>query len=310
MKHKISDQKAAAIVCAALFVLGIVALGVAVFMVAGAKNAAERSAQLMRELAVADAKEKLYAAGNALKRVEEANADPPKVAAEVLDALSGARASFAATGATGESAGVIEVLDWCRAQTLAMIGDTADNGAELSAVIAGLCNALDSADSGAETAQIAGSLKAPEDDGERGFASLNSAVAYTPASLRAKAAEYIGKNAALAEVDGVGFPPALVLCGENTLVAVSRARGELLELYFDRPAGEEKMSCNACAETIADFLAEESVIFDPPDGKDLVRDELCGAYFYRTNGKGGGVCIGVRWDTGRVCYYNAYDYYR
>ena len=139
---------------------------------------------------------------------------------------------------------------------------------------------------------------------------MNAAAVYTEAALEAKARAYFGSNTVLDPVGGVGFPPALVLCGENTMVAVSRSRGELLELYFDRPAGEKKLSEQKCAGIAADFLSKEGIPAALPPPSEVMSDDMAGAYVYGLTGMAQGVCIGVRWDTGRVCYFNAYEYYR
>ena len=139
---------------------------------------------------------------------------------------------------------------------------------------------------------------------------MNAAAVYTEAALEAKARAYFGSNTVLDPVGGVGFPPALVLCGENTMVSVSRSCGELLELYFDRPAGEKKLSEQKCAGIAADFLSKEGIPAALPPPSEVMSDDMAGAYVYGLTGMAQGVCIGVRWDTGSVCYFNAYEYYR
>ena len=148
------------------------------------------------------------------------------------------------------------------------------------------------------------------EENDRGFDGLNAAAVYTEAALEAKARAYFGSNTVLDPVGGVGFPPALVLCGENTMVSVSRSCGELLELYFDRPAGEKKLSEQKCAGIAADFLSKEGIPAALPPPSEVMSDDMAGPYVYGLTGMAQGVCIGVRWDTGSVCYFNAYEYYR
>lgn len=311
MKNKMADSKKWFIVGISVLFFGVASLVAAIVMVSGSQSAARRNTELLRSLALADARERIGAATEALRSVEETGYDDTvSPAAAVLDSLAGARAALAGAGLSGADGRIFEVLEWCRAAALEYISGTSDRRAELSATLDRLYVALASSDSAEEIAGIADEIAAGVAETDRGFAALNSSLAFTQASLRAKAASYFGKNAVLNEAGGSGFPPALVLCGENTLVAVSRARGELLELYFDRPAGEEKLSAEDCAARIADFLAREGLPSEAVTAAGIARDELCGAYFYRPDEEGGGICVGVRWDTGRICYFNAYEYYR
>ena len=149
----------------------------------------------------------------------------------------------------------------------------------------------------------------PEAEAEhagRGYDVFNTAAELTAGALKKRAESYFGEHAATHEVPGVRFPPDMALCGENIFVSLSSARGELLELYFDRPPGEARLGEEKCAAIAGEFFGTEGI-----PGRPILRnnDGLCGAYFFGSD-TWQGVVIGIRWDTGRVCYYNVCDHYK
>ena len=323
MKEILKNKKGMIWMCATALALGILSLAVSAAVFAAAKRANRDGAETMRALALADAREKLRSASAALQIAEDASDSSARTAAlaEALEELSGAGTALTQAGLGNAAPGAFDVIKECRVAVVSglhgeveLTGDVTQrlksaDGTNLDGQYAAFGMVL----GGIENVDVIASVPTDSSDTEendRGFDGLNDAAAYTDAALEAKARAYFGSNTVLDPVGGVGFPPALVLCGENTMVAVSRSRGELLELYFDRPAGEKKLSEQKCAGIAADFLSNEGIPAALPPPSEVMSDETAGAYVYGLTGMAQGVCIGVRWDTGRVCYFNAYEYYR
>lgn len=314
MKEILKNKKGMIWMCATALALGILSLAVSAAVFAAAKRANRDGAETMRALALADAREKLRSASAALQIAEDASDSSARTAAlaEALEELSGAGTALTQAGLGNAAPGAFDVIKECRVAVVAGLHGEVELPGDVAQRLKSLEEALGADDVAAEIEKIE---KIPTDssdteENDRGFDGLNDAAAYTDAALEAKARAYFGSNTVLDPVGGVGFPPALVLCGENTMVAVSRSRGELLELYFDRPAGEKKLSEQKCAGIAADFLSNEGIPAALPPPSEVMSDETAGAYVYGLTGMAQGVCIGVRWDTGRVCYFNAYEYYR
>lgn len=314
MKEILKNKKGMIWMCATALALGILSLAVSAVVFAAAKRADRDGAETMRALALADAREKLRSASAALQLAEYASESAARTAAlaEALEELSGAGTALTQAGLGNVAPGAFEVIRECRAAAVAGLHGEGELPGEVTQRLQSLVEALGADDVAAEIEKIE---KIPTDssdteENDRGFDGLNAAAVYTEAALEAKARAYFGSNTVLDPVGGVGFPPALVLCGENTMVAVSRSRGELLELYFDRPAGEKKLSEQKCAGIAADFLSKEGIPAALPPPSEVMSDDMAGAYVYGLTGMAQGVCIGVRWDTGSVCYFNAYEYYR
>ena len=314
----------ATIFCISALVIGVAAMAVAVGLTIRADSAVKRNLELMSRLAFEDARENMNKATSALKEAmdigEDSDGDARRaeLLADAIYGISGTRAALMQAGLGDLSNDLFGFLNFCTQTIRASLAGK--EGADLSGLInmtEELSTAL-SEDSplnalrriAEDKREMIHGWNAVEDEFDRGFASFNTAPELTADALRAKAESYVGGNAVLKQAGGSSFPPTLVLCGENLYVSVSSARGELLELYFDRPPGKIKLDERECAAIAFDFLHRAGISASFPPVSSARADELCGAYFFRLSEKAGAVDIGVRWDTGRVCYFNSFDYYK
>lgn len=309
-KIKILMDRAALTVGTAMLVIGIVALAVALCLTGAARSRAAKAAELERALARDDAKNYLSNAAALLNAAAEGDKTDINGAARVLDQL--ACAGSALLRADVDGGRELEAVRALRERTVALISDGGDE-TELARLAQRLAEAIKNGDR-EEVASLADEIRAMDGDNaanvfDRGFASLDHAAALTEGALRERAASFFSKNAVLGASDGVAFPPSLTLCGENLMVTVSRARGQLLELYFDRPAGDEILTAAECGDAAAAYAVRAGIDKGAVGSLRCVQsDELCGGWIFADEGDR--VVLGVRWDSGRVFYFNAYGYYR
>ena len=303
-KIKKRHRGGAVALCAVLFAVGACSLAAAAVLSARANAAVAHSAELMNALALSDAREELEAANAALGRACAENDTASRAAelAEALDLTARARASLVRAGLGERSGDIFRAIDACRPKIVACLSGEAEHGAAEDAADM-LADVIGALENGGAPALL------PEAEAEhagRGYDVFNTAAELTAGALKKRAESYFGEHAATHEVPGVRFPPDMALCGENIFVSLSSARGELLELYFDRPPGEARLGEEKCAAIAGEFFGTEGI-----PGRPILRnaDGLCGAYFFGSD-TWQGVVIGIRWDTGRVCYYNVCDHYK
>lgn len=311
-----------AIAGGALAFVGMLALTCAVLLCARADAVAREEVELINALALFDVRERLSGGAKALETIGSADADDAAMRARLLEALeeiSAVKAMLSRVGWEGAASDAAQLLEACRADILDALKKTDEPTpsvfAEWKERLEKLCAALgEPTDEATEELSDlwAEAESADHEVVDRGYAGFNIFSTMTDEALEKKAAEYFGLHAVLTVARSRGFPPAVVLAGKNTYIALSRARGELLELYFDRPPGEECLTESECARIAMRFLENEKLPVRYLSAESGERDELCGAYYYNVGNSAEkrNVRIGVRWDTGRICYFNAYEYYR
>lgn len=309
-EKKMLIDRAAIAVGAAMMVIGIASLAVALCLTGAARSGTVRAAELERALARDDAKNYISNAAALLEAAAAGDKTDINGAARALDQL--ACACSALLRADVDGGREIEAVRALRERTVVLISD-GGAAAELARLARRLAEAIEKSNREA-AGSLADEIRAMGGDNaagefDRGFASLDHAAALTEGALRERAASFFSKNAVLGAAEGVAFPPSLTLCGENLMVTVSRARGQLLELYFDRPAGDERLTAAECSEAAAAYAVRAGIDKGAVGSLRCLRsDELCGGWIFTD--KGERVLLGVRWDSGRVFYFNAYGYYR
>lgn len=315
-----------AIAGGALALVGMLALICAVLLCARADAVAREEVELINALALFDVRERLSDGARTLGTIGSADADDDArrdaTRARLLEALeeiSAVKAMLSRVGWEAATSDAAQLLEACRADILDALKKTDEPPpsvfAEWKERLEKLCAVLGEPTEAAaeELSDLCAEAEIADDEGvDRGYDGFNIFSTMTDEALEKKAAEYFGAHAVLTVAHSRGFPPAMVLAGKNTYIALSRARGELLELYFDRPPGEECLTEAECARIAMRFLENERLPVRHLSAESCERDELCGAYYYNVGNSAEkrNVRIGVRWDTGRICYFNAYEYYR
>lgn len=151
----------------------------------------------------------------------------------------------------------------------------------------------------------------------RGFALLYNSEKITEREAYEKAKALLGKNAALTLVKNSGFPPVYTYVCNNASVEISVMGGYPIRLLLDLPAKEAKYDENICVCVAEEYLKTVGL-------EDLARvkvwwvDNVCFVEFARRilDGQNVGlselerVTVGVSASAARVCYYDAYNYYR
>lgn len=299
-------ERGVLIIGAALTAIGAVAVAVAIKIASSAAAGDALGAELARQLAADDAQKYIF---NAARLIDGAD-DDDDAAIMALDRLACANSALLRADTSGGRE--FEAIRALRRQVCKIISGSG-NAKKTADIAYRLAEAIKNGN--AETVgQLTDELWSMGVNSEdyvfdRGFGALDHATVMTESALREHATSFFGSNAVLSAAGGVAFPPAMTLCGKNLMVSVSRARGQLLELYFDRPAGEERLTADECAEIAAAYAEWAGV--DKKTAGDLEfrqKDELCGGRIFAD--KDGRVVIGVRHDSGRVFYFNAYGYYR
>ncbi|NLK39180.1 MAG: hypothetical protein GX303_02865 [Clostridiales bacterium] len=159
--------------------------------------------------------------------------------------------------------------------------------------------------------------KYTNDDTQRGFDLLYKSDKISEREAYKKAKELLGKNSTLTLVRGNGFPPVYTYVCNNASVEISVMGGFPIRLLFDLPQTDAKYEENVCVRVAEEYIDQLGI-----GGVALSRirwaDGICFAEFARTYIDGRQqvlsdrerLTVGVSADTGRVCYYDAYNYYR
>lgn len=294
----------------AMTAIGTVAIAVALKLTVMATTADAREAELARTLAFDDAKNYLLNSANFMEQGTINGETAITGATMALDQLAGAH--FALLRSCSSGGRELEAVGALRKRVTELIANGGD-AMRCAEIARRLAEAIESGN-GDEVGRLADELGNMGGDNktdifDRGFGALRHSAVMTEGALHEHAASFFGTNTVLRVADGVAFPPLLTLCGKNLMVTVSRARGQLLELYFDRPAGEVRLNEKECAEVAAEYAEKAGI--DKSTATALVctkKDELCGGWIFAD--KDNRVVIGVRHDSGRIFYFNAYGYYK
>lgn len=151
----------------------------------------------------------------------------------------------------------------------------------------------------------------------RGFSMLYKAEKISEGEALEKAKKLLGKHTNLTLVKSSGFPPVYTYVCNNASVEITVMGGYPIRLLFDLSEKDARYEESECIAAAAKFI-ENLRIKDMELAKVRYSD---GAYFadfahVYTDGSRNirsdteTITVGVAADTLRICYYDAYNYYR
>ncbi len=147
-----------------------------------------------------------------------------------------------------------------------------------------------------------------------GFETVGGGKTEEKDALKA-ARSYLGKKAFLKVTLSGSNPSVYCLSGENISALISEKSGYLMQLLFDLPEGEIKLSLDTAREKADSFLKEVGFSAEDCEISGEMRD---GIYVFKYSPifqndilcLSESIIVGVSGSSGRICRFDALDYYR
>ncbi len=148
-----------------------------------------------------------------------------------------------------------------------------------------------------------------------GFSTIGGANIDEKEALKT-ARKYLGAKSQLKARKADGSIPAYNIEGKNISAVVSAKSGYLMQFLFDLPKGEYKIEPDAARAKVIAFLSEMGFDKDKGDLSETACTEGIYIFEYVPISTRDIVCqsekiiVGISWESGRVCLYDATNYYR
>jgi len=141
------------------------------------------------------------------------------------------------------------------------------------------------------------------------FPSLNSKADVSLDSARKKAMSFLGDKVVISQCENSLFPVCYAFNGKNTFAIISVLGGKLIKMYFYPGESSYDISEEDALKIIDNFFISEQI----PDMKLSSVSKEGGVYyasFYNKDYKKAQILIGVKGSGGRVCLFDAENFYK